>query len=90
MCEGGQNHERIIMLRSFLILVIGTFVFIKCFSKITSDINDRPIRTLFEKKYKLAGAVMAENKRGEHGNQPKTNEAVKNIVRDHIKRIPKM
>lgn len=33
---------------------------------------------------------MAEDRRENHGNQPKMSEAVRNIIKDHINRIPKI
>lgn len=62
----------------------------KLFFRNTLDINDRPIRTVLAKKNQVAGAVMAEDKRGKHGNQPKMDETMKRRIVDHINKIPKI
>jgi len=88
--EGGQRPRRNHSAAFFFNLGDRRIRVCKIFFRNTLAINDRPIRTAFEKKDKLAGAVMAENKRGKHGNQPKMNETVRNRVTDHINRIPKI
>lgn len=88
--EGGQRPRRNYNAAFFFNLGERRIRVCKIFFRNTLAINDRPIRTAFEKKDKLAGAVMAEDKRGKHGNQPKMNETIRNRVTDHINRIPKI
>ncbi|XP_074027858.1 uncharacterized protein isoform X1 [Leptinotarsa decemlineata] len=88
--EGGQRQRRNHNAAFFFNLGDRRIRVCELFFRNTLDINDRPIRTVFEKKDKLAGAVMAEDKRGKHGNQLKMNEAVRNRIIDHINRIPKI
>lgn len=88
--EGGQRPRRNYNAAFFLNFGDRRVRVCKLFFRNTLDINDRPIRTVFEKKCKLAGAVMAEDKRGKHGKQPKMHEDIKNRVINHINKIPKV
>ena len=49
----------------------------KVFYKNTLDITDRAIRTILEKKYKLADTLLQPDQRGKHFKQLKTDEALK-------------
>lgn len=53
----------------------------------TLDINDRVIRTVFQKRD--LGFIEIE-KRGKHGNHKKVDESIKQAVRDHINSIPRI
>ncbi|KAL4152823.1 hypothetical protein QTP88_000656 [Uroleucon formosanum] len=75
--EGGQRPRRNHNAAFFFNLGDRRIRVCKIFFENTLAIND-------------PGAVMAEDKRGKHGNQPKMNETVRNRVTDHIKRIPKI
>ncbi|CAG5040048.1 unnamed protein product [Parnassius apollo] len=53
----------------------------------TLDVNDRVIRTVFQKRD--LGFIDIE-KRGKHGNHKKVDESIKQAVRDHINSIPRI
>lgn len=53
----------------------------------TLDINDRVVRTVFNKRE--LGFVEVD-KRGKHGNHKKIDESIKKSVRDHIQSIPRI
>ncbi|KAL4711225.1 hypothetical protein ACJJTC_019066 [Scirpophaga incertulas] len=62
----------------------------KVFFKNTLDINDRPIRTVLEKRDKVANILMEEEKRGKHGNQATVDVRVREGMRNFIETIPKI
>ncbi|CAH0553143.1 unnamed protein product [Brassicogethes aeneus] len=63
----------------------------KLFFKATLSINDRPIRTVVNKK-KLTptGHFIESDMRGRHKHHTKIDESIKNGVRNHISKIPKI
>ncbi|XP_073969707.1 uncharacterized protein [Rhodnius prolixus] len=62
----------------------------KVFFRNTLDINDRPIRTVQNKRNKVAGAVIEPDLRGKHGMHRSLDPAIREGVRKHIDSIPKI
>lgn len=62
----------------------------KLFFKNTLDINDRPIRTVIEKRNKIGGAVPEPEKRGKHTNHKTIDPAIRQGIREFIESIPKI
>ena len=62
----------------------------KVFFKNTLDITDRAIRTVFEKKNKIADTVLEPDQRGKHLKHPTVDEAIRNGIKEHIESIPKI
>lgn len=62
----------------------------KLFFRNTLDINDRNIRTVQNKRNKVANALVEEDNRGKHGKQKKIDIALKEGVRSFIEKIPKI
>ncbi|CAH1967358.1 unnamed protein product [Acanthoscelides obtectus] len=63
----------------------------KYFFKATLAINDRPVRTVAQKKALApTGQIIEPDRRGKHRKHPKLDEGIKNSVRSHIRRIPKI
>lgn len=60
----------------------------KHFFKSTLCINDRPIRTVLEKRNVTTGNIISLDMRGKHGHHSKVDENIKQSVRDHISSIP--
>nr|CAH7732169.1 unnamed protein product [Callosobruchus chinensis] len=57
----------------------------------TLAINDRPIRTVAQKKLLApTGQIIEPDKRGRHGKHPKLDAAIKDGVRNHINSIPRV
>nr|CAH7748207.1 unnamed protein product [Callosobruchus chinensis] len=80
-----QNHAFYFILNNQRIRVC------KCFFKATLAINDRPIRTVAQKKLLApTGQIIEPDKRGRHGKHPKLDAAIKDGVRNHINSIPRV
>lgn len=62
----------------------------KLFFKNTLDINDRPIRTVQEKRNKVATNLLEEDRRGKHGKHKKVDSALKEGVKNFVDKIPKI
>ena len=62
----------------------------KTFFKGTLDINDRPIRTVQEKRNKLANTLLDSDNRGKHNKHNKTDPILKEQVKNFIEKIPKI
>ena len=62
----------------------------KLFFKNTLDINDRPIRTVLEKKNKVVDNLLEEDKRGKHGNHKTVDEDIRNNIKNHTNSIPRV
>ncbi|XP_063591931.1 uncharacterized protein LOC134769019 [Penaeus indicus] len=56
----------------------------------TLDINDRPIRTVLEKKNKVCENLIENDLRGKHSNHHTVDESIKDGMRAHIDSIPKI
>lgn len=62
----------------------------KVFFKNTLDINDRPIRTVQEKRNKVATVLLEEDRRGKHGKQQRIDAVLKEGVKNFVEKIPKI
>ena len=62
----------------------------KVFFKNTLDINDRPIRTVQEKRAKVVGVLMEPEKRGQHTKTKGLDQSTVDKVRKHIDSIPRI
>lgn len=56
----------------------------------TLDINDRPIRTVLEKKNKVCENLIEIDLRGKHSNHHAVDQSIKDGMRVHIDSIPKI
>ena len=56
----------------------------------TLDINDRPIRTVLEKKNKVCDNMIENDLRGKHSNHHTVDEGIKDGMKAHIDAIPKI
>lgn len=56
----------------------------------TLDINDRPIRTVLEKKNKVCENLIENDLRGKHSNHHTVDQSIKDGMRAHIDSIPKI
>lgn len=56
----------------------------------TLDINDRTIRTVHEKRYKVGGVLLESDQRGKHGKQKALDPVIREGIREHIDSIPKI
>lgn len=62
----------------------------KVFFKNTLDINDRPIRTVQNKRNKVAGTVIEPDLRGKHEKHRTLDPGIREGIRQHIESIPKI
>ncbi|EZA58416.1 hypothetical protein X777_01373 [Ooceraea biroi] len=62
----------------------------KLFFKNTLDINDRPIRTVLDKKNKVANVLLESDQRGRYGKQKTVDPSVREGIKQHIDSIPKI
>ncbi|KAJ8970621.1 hypothetical protein NQ314_001156 [Rhamnusium bicolor] len=62
----------------------------KLFFKATLGINDRPIRTVLQKRTMFSGQMITEDQRGKHGKHAKIDDKIKDGVRAHINSIPRI
>lgn len=62
----------------------------KLFFKNTLDINDRPIRSVQEKRNKMATVLLEEDRQGKHGKQKKVGDVLKEGVKNFVEKIPKI
>lgn len=60
-----------------------------CFNN-TLNINDRPIRTVLEKKNQVANILLQQDLRGKHGKQKKIDPTIREAIRHFIDTIPKI
>ena len=89
--EGGSNKRRAHNVAYHFKITVGDKIRVcKTFFKNTLDINDRPIRTVLEKKNKVAQNVLEEDLRGKHGNHKTVDEDIRKGIKDHINSIPRV
>ncbi|KAJ8967471.1 hypothetical protein NQ314_002785 [Rhamnusium bicolor] len=62
----------------------------KTYFKGTLAITDRPIRTVLHKKQQAISRMISTDFRGKHNNHCKTDEVIKEGVRQHINSIPRI
>lgn len=87
---GGSRQPRA-MNNAFYFHVNGEKIRVcKLFFKNTLDINDRPIRTVIEKRKKIAGTLLEPDRRGKHGNHPTVSQEIRESIKQHIDSIPKI
>lgn len=87
---GGTRQQRRLNNAFYLLRNCNRIRVCKVFFKNTLDINDRPIRTILEKKDKVADVVMEEDRRGKHGNHCTVDERIREKITSHIQSIPKV
>ena len=87
---GGTRQQRRLNDAFYLLRNCNRIRVCKVFFKNTLDINDRPIRTVLEKKDKVADVVMEEDRRGKHGNHCTVDERIREKITSHIQSIPKV
>ncbi|XP_055905287.1 uncharacterized protein LOC129940814 [Eupeodes corollae] len=62
----------------------------KTFFKSTLGINDRPIRTVLDKKHQYVTNMVESDLRGKHTPSNKTNDSILKGIKDHIDQIPRI
>lgn len=86
-----REHSRRQLNNAFYFYVTGQKLRVcKVFFKNTLDINDRPIRTVLAKQDEFAKNIVQDDKRGKHGNHPRTDDTMKDEIRNFIRNIPKV
>ncbi|CAG9818119.1 unnamed protein product [Phaedon cochleariae] len=62
----------------------------KLFFENTLDINDRTIRTVQEKRNKVANILLEPDRRGKHGKHKTLDPTIREGIRQHINPIPRI
>lgn len=88
--EGGDRKKRDNNNAYYFIINDNKIRVCKIFFKNTLDINDRPIRTVQDKRNKVANVLLDSDKRGKHGKHRKIDEALKESAKNFINMIPKI